>query len=49
MTTYNGKKCRQCTNRDKEEYEGMAWCRIWKHDVWLESVACCQFDDTEVF
>lgn len=49
MSSRGFRKCRQCTNRDKEEFQGMAWCRTWKHDVWLESVACCQFDNTEPF
>jgi hypothetical protein len=43
------KKCRTCVNRSKVEIDGFATCKVWKHDVWLESLACCEYDDTEPF
>lgn len=43
------KKCRSCVNRSKIEIDGFATCHVCKHDVWLESVACNEYDDTEPF
>lgn len=43
------KKCRQCLNRSKVEIDGFATCFKTHSDVWLESVACDEIDETEVF
>ena len=46
---YEVKRCRQCLNRSRVEIDGFATCHKCHKDVWLESVACAMFDDTEVF
>lgn len=43
------KKCKHCLNQDGMPVDGMVYCRLWRCDVWQDSIACRSFDDTEPF
>ena len=49
MAINEAKRCLQCKNRSDVVIDNFATCRVWHSEVWLLSVACNEYDDTEVF
>lgn len=43
------KKCKMCTNASKTTEDFMVYCRVKCYRVWCESLACDDYDDTEIF
>ena len=43
------KKCKQCNHLSKVVIDGFAICKLKHVDVWVESQACSEIDDTLVF
>lgn len=43
------KKCKMCTNGEKAVEDGWTICEIKHCKVWSESLACDDYDDTEIF
>lgn len=41
--------CKECWFMSKNIYQGMARCSIKKCDLYVNSIACPDYDDTPVF
>lgn len=43
------KKCKMCTNASKTTEKFFVYCWVKRYEVWEESLACNDYDDTEIF
>ena len=43
------RRCEKCTNAVKLNTYGYVYCKLHHSKVWGCSVACCFYDDTEIF
>lgn len=43
------KKCKECTHRTREDLTDMAYCPIHDCKIWIQSVACQDYDDSVIF
>lgn len=43
------KKCKTCTHLSKVVIDNFAICKLKHTNLWIESMACEDYDDTPVF
>lgn len=43
------RKCKMCTNAGPVPDDWYRYCQLKQCEVWAESVACNDYDDTEIF